>query len=274
MAFHFNLIYQLSKRDLQLRYRGTWLGVIWLVLQPLLLVLIYTFVFSEVLNSRFEVSLAHNVENNLSSNLMDSPVPFPFYIIAGLLVFNHLSDAVIRASSTFINHHYFLKHTSLPAGLLPIIPVLSSMLLEIFFAVIFILALFVLQQITFSHLLWLCLVYPLLLSLRLLLTISLSLWVSVLTVFVRDLVTALPMLFILLLLISPIFYPISAVPESMQWFYIINPMSHLLILYREAFLLAQFDLRHWSYMLMGLVMFFTLSLYSFRKLLPKINYIL
>ncbi|HHC74762.1 MAG TPA: hypothetical protein ENK78_06780, partial [Thiothrix sp.] len=192
MAFHLNLIYQLSKRDLQQRYRGTWLGVAWLILQPLLLVLIYTFIFSGVLNSRFHISAESNSVNNF--------VPFSFYIMAGLLVFNHLSDAVIRASSVFIDHHHFLKHTSLPAGLLPIIPVLSSMLLEVFFVVIFILALLFLQQMTFSHLLWLLLIYPLLLSLRLLLTMSLSLWVSVLTVFVRDLVTALPMFFILLLL--------------------------------------------------------------------------
>lgn len=266
MASYFNLIYHLSKRDLQQRYRGTWFGVIWLILQPLLLVLIYTFIFSEVLNSRFDVS----AENDLANH----PTSFAIYIIAGLLVFNHLSDAVIRASSVFIENDHFLKHTSLPASLLPIIPVLSSLILEVLFTIIFIVALLFLQQITVSHLVWLFLIYPLLLFLRILLTISLSLWVSILTVFIRDLLTALPMLFMLLLLLSPIFYPINAVPESMQWFYIINPISHLLVLYREAFLVGDFDFGYWCYLTAIFFIFFLLSLYSFRKLLPKIKYIL
>jgi len=262
MASYSYLIYSLSKRDLQQRYRGTWLGIIWLVLQPIILVLIYTFVFSNVLNSRFDYSPANNV------------VPVAFYIMAGLLVFNYLSDAVIRSASVFIENESLLKHSSISVMILPIVPVLSSIVLEFIFAIIFLFALLLLQQMTLSHLLWALLIYPLLLFLRVILTLSLSFWVSVLSVFIRDVLTALPMLFMLLLLLSPIFYPIEAVPESMQWFYTINPMSHLLFLYRDLFLLGNFDFIYWLGLTALFSLFFLISFYSFSKLIIKIKYIL
>ena len=114
---HLTLLGQLLRRDIQERYHGTALGMAWLLLQPLALLLVYTLVFGEILQVR--QGIAHEKVSH-----------FAFYLLAGLGMFNALADVLVRAPLLLTEKRDWLLHSSLPAYLLPLVPVGTSILLE------------------------------------------------------------------------------------------------------------------------------------------------
>ena len=215
---HLPLIIDMTKRDLKERYIGTSLGKFWLVLQPLLLLLIYTLVFSKILNVRFESS--HNEST------------FAFYLMAGLIAFNGFSESLTRSVNTLSTNRNLLLNTPLPAWVLPIIPVFSSMVIELI-SVVLLLVFFVVFESSLSVVVWL---YPVLLLSRLLLSLSGSYLLSIFSVFFKDIGQALPMLLTVLLFVSPILYPMSIVPDTYQPLFFWNLMSHVVEAYRAILL--------------------------------------
>ena len=107
----------MTKRDLKERYIGTSLGKLWLIFQPLFLLLIYTLVFSKILHVRFSDSLETSI--------------FAFYLMAGLIAFNGFSESLTRAVNSLNSNRNLLLNTPLPAWVLPIIPVVSSIAIEL-----------------------------------------------------------------------------------------------------------------------------------------------
>jgi len=195
-----HLLYTLSKRDLQQRYQATMLGKLWLVLQPLLMLLVYTFVFGEVLNIRFDQAGSVSEANNLQ---------FAFYVMAGLIAFNSMADALTRAATSITDNRQLLLNSALPVWVLPAVPVFASLFLEVLMIAVFLLAIAVMQQ----HWLNSFLFIPVLLLIRVFLSLALAYLLSVFNVFVRDIAQALPMILMVLILLSPVFYPIIYMPE-------------------------------------------------------------
>lgn len=262
MTASLHLLIRLTIRDLQERYMGTHLGIIWLILQPLMMLLIYTFVFSEVLAIRFDYAVDEANE--------ETSIPFAFYVMAGLLAFNGFSDALSRGSQVLINNRDLLLNSSLPAWLLPLVPVLGSVVIELATLLFLLLALLVFSG-HVSSLLW---VYPLLLLIRLCFSLAGSYLLSIFSVFIRDIHSVLPMVLMLLMLLSPVFYPLNQVPEHYQGWYFWNPLTHLLEAYRGVVLTGQVEWQALLGLLLPAVFLVLISILVFNRLLRPARFVL
>lgn len=253
---HFPLIIELTQRDLQARYIGTSLGKFWLLLQPLMLLLIYTLVFSKILNIRFDQS-AHSAN-------------FAFYLMAGLMAFNGFSESLTRSIGILNQNRNLLLNTPLPAWVLPIVPVLSSVVIELITLVFFVLFFVIIEQsIPFN--LWL---YPFILLIRLFLSLAGSYFFSIISVFFKDIGQALPMLLTLLLFVSPILYPLQQVPSEYQPLFFYNIFSHLVEAYRTVLIAGDIP---WLSIFTLLIISSTLCFVTFslfQKLIPSARRVL
>jgi lipopolysaccharide transport system permease protein len=203
----------LVRRDLQQRVSGTVLGVSWLLLQAAFLLGIYTFVFGAVLRVRF-------TEGGGTSD-------FALYLMAAMLPFLGFQEGVQRASSVLQENRDLISKVVYPPLLLPLSVVASSLAVEVSGLLVLILVLMWKGLATVA-----LLTLPLLILVRILLTLGVAWVVSILTVFLRDLSQLLTMLLTLLLFATPILYPLSAVPERYQGILLVNPFTLLVTTYR------------------------------------------
>lgn len=252
------LFRQLLQRDLRERYAGTALGVFWLLAQPLFMLLVYALVFGEILQVRS------------SSQAMASTATFAAWLFAGLGMFNALAEVLVRSPAILAERRDILLNSPLPAGLLPLLPVGASVWLELLSVGLL--------------LLWLCLqgqcywqalfCYPPFLLLRILLSVALAYALAVLGVFLRDLRQMMPPLLTVLLLLSPIVYPLDAVPERFHGWFGWNPLAQLVQGYRAALLEGIFLWESFALLLVWVVMLLPLALLLFRQLMPRARYVL
>lgn len=253
---HGTLIYHLFRRDLSERYQGTVLGFAWLVLQPLFMLGLYTLVFSEVLQVRF--------------NAQTSNSHFACYVFTGLLAFNALSEVMTRSTTVITERRDLLLNTALPSWVLPIIPVTVSVMLELISLSVLLLALSLTQQL---QLLGVLSYLPFLLV-RVLFSLAVAYSLAVLGVFLRDLRQLIPALLTVLLFISPLLYPLELIPESLRPLYHWNPLAHLVEAYRLALLQGQFDLERLSALLLVSSVCWLAAYLLFQSLMPRARYVL
>jgi len=206
----------LAWRDIQGRIKGTWLGFLWLIIQPLALLLVYTFVFSTILQVRFDIQ--------------GSTASFALYLFAGLLPFTAFQDSLIRSSTLLSDNRELLTKSTLPAGLLISSILFSTLFIELIGLVI--LVIFALYQNSLSAFYFL-LFMPFLLFSRLIITLVLALISSLISVFIRDFPPLLAMLLTMLFFATPIIYPESMVPEAYHWVIDYNPLAILINAYRH-----------------------------------------
>ena len=209
------LIQTLVTRDLKARYRGSVLGFFWSFINPLLLLLIYSFVFTTVLPG------IHPPEME----------PYALFMFCGILPWTWFSSSLLESSGTLIAGGNLIKKVLFPAEVLPIVTVLANMVH--FFLGLPILALFLIyyrRPLDPVELLW----FPVIVLVQLVLTIGLALLISALTVHFRDIKDLLGNLLTLWFFATPIIYPMQQAPENMRWVLNLNPMAHLMISYQEV----------------------------------------
>jgi ABC-type polysaccharide/polyol phosphate export permease len=209
----------LVARDLSNRYKGTVLGLMWLFLQPVLMVVVYSFVFSVVMKVRIPGGL-------------DNPYYFAVYLMAALMPFTAFQEALITASSVLFANKALLKKSTLPPILFPLVPILSTVITELIALVIIVIAAaLLLHKVSF------CLYFlPLLVLVRLTVSLGLGYLVAILSVFIQDLRQALGFLLTILMFLTPIVYPVEMIPENFAVFNAFNPFYHLLDAYRAVIL--------------------------------------
>jgi lipopolysaccharide transport system permease protein len=209
------LIQTLVVRDLKARYRGSVLGFFWSFINPLLLLLIYNFVFSTVMPGVRPADLE----------------PYALFMFCGILPWTWFSSSLLESSSTLLSGGNLIKKVLFPAEVLPIVTVLANM--AHFFLGLPILVGFLVyyrRPLDPVELLW----FPVVVAVQLVLTIGLALLLSALTVHFRDLKDLLGNLLTLWFFATPIIYPISQAPDYMRWAMNLNPMTHLAISYQEV----------------------------------------
>ncbi len=211
------LIASLVARDLKARYRGSFLGFFWSFVNPLLLLLIYTFIFTAV------------VPNRGSSD----EAPFALFLFCGLLPWTWFSTALIESASVLIAGGNLIRKVLFPAEVLPIVTVLSG-LVHFCFGLPILAGFFVYfgTPVAPLDLLWL----PLVVFVQLLLTLGLALLISALTVHFRDLRDLVANLLTLWFWATPIVYALSQVPERVRPVIGLNPLTHLVVAYRDTLL--------------------------------------
>lgn len=198
------------KREFQTRYRTSMLGALWLVLQPLAMILVYTVIFSEVMRSRLPG--------------VQSAFGYSIYLCAGVLTWGLFAEIVSRAQNVFVDNANLLKKLNFPRIVLPAIVTCSALLN---FAIIFGLFLvFLVASGNFPGVVFIGLV-PLLLV-QVIFAIGLGVTLGVLNVFFRDVGQFMGILLQFWFWFTPVVYPWRALPEHVKPLIRFNPMADLI----------------------------------------------
>jgi len=213
-----SLIRTMVRRDVLGRYRGSFAGVFWTVLNPLILMLTYFFVFGVVLRTRFPND--------------PSRTGFALYFLAGMLPWLAVNEALGRAPVVMLEHRNFVKKLVFPVETLPINLVTSGLVSEIFGVVLFLAGSFFVRGIMPASAVWL----PVLLVPQILLTAGLCWFLAALGVFVRDLVQLNGFLLTLWFFLTPICYPETSLPGPALRILSHNPLFVLARGYRATLL--------------------------------------
>ena len=235
-----DLITQMVRREISHRYRGSYLGAAWSLLTPLLMLLVYTFVFSIVFKARWRAG-------------SETPMgEFALTVFAGLAAFNLFSEVATRAPSLILVVPNYVKKVAFPLEILPVVA-LGSALINSFIIVglVFIGNLLVLQQIS-PTIFWLPLMYvPLAL-----LCLSVGWFLASLGVYIRDIGQSIGVIVQILFFLSCIFYPLSAVPEPYRSILRFNPLAAILTDFRQVLLWGEspdwFVWALWTLLMFGL----------------------
>lgn len=205
---HRLLILQMIKREIAGRYRGSFLGLLWSFFNPVLMLSIYTFVFSIVFKSRWG---------------QDSEDKFEFSLVlfAGLIVFNLFSECISRAPTLILTNINYVKKVIFPLEILPVVTLGSAL----FHAGVNLMVLLIFLVAKGHIPTWTSLLLPIILFPLLLLTLGLSWLLASIGVFIRDVGQFIGMLLTVLMFMSPIFYPTSALPEEVREYLFLNPLT-------------------------------------------------
>lgn len=213
-----HLIKNFVLRDLRSRYVGSFMGIFWAVIHPLVLLVSYTFVFSVILHVRPWRSAG--IAN------------FPVFLFSGILPWLLFQETVARSSTVILENANIIKKTLFPSEILPITVFLASLVNHAVGLAILVLVL----ALGFSKLSWLLLLLPLYLIPLMLFSLGLGWIVSCLNVFVRDTTQVLSVLLTFWFWFTPIFYSAEMVPEKLQLLMRLNPMTHVVNGYRDSLL--------------------------------------
>jgi lipopolysaccharide transport system permease protein len=248
------LVQSLVARELKARYRGSVLGFFWSFVNPLLLLLVYTFVFGFVLK-------------NTTKELQ----PYPLFLFCGLLPWTWFSSSLLESSTVLISGGNLIKKVLFPAEVLPIVTVLANM-------VHFLLALPILgafliwyhAPLTLGEVAW----FPAVVLVQLVLTLGLALIISALTVHFRDIRDILGNVMTFWFFATPIIYPmlpgtgpLAEMPRA-RVLLNLNPFTHLAVSYQEI-LFFDGPFGHWRWLLAlagASVMLFLFGYFVFDRL--------
>jgi len=231
------LIATLVKREVLGRYRGSIMGILWSLFNPIFMLTIYTFVFSVVFKARW----------NQGS---DSRTEFALVLFAGLIVFNLMAECVNRSPSLILQNANYVKKVIFPLEILPVVSLGAS----IFHAVIS-LGVWLAAYCMFFGVPHLTVTLAPLVILPLLFFImGLSWMLASLGVYIRDVSQFVGMAMTILMFLSPIFYPITAIPERYRFFIQLNPISPAIEQIRQILFWGEVpNIEVWSiYLLMSL----------------------
>lgn len=219
---HRALIVSFVKRDLLARYKGSVIGLFWAVIHPVVMLGLYTFVFSSILKVR--VGAEEGTEH------------FALYLLCGLLPWNAFAEGISRSAGIIAEHANLIKRVIFPSEILPVYPVIVGIVNELIgFGILFAVLLAV------GHPMGpVILALPAILLLQFVLTTGLAWLVAGTTVFIRDLGQMLGLILTLWIFLTPIFYTPSLVPQSMHPWLKANPMFLLVEAYRSLILRGQF----------------------------------
>jgi ABC-type polysaccharide/polyol phosphate export permease len=239
------LIKHLSLREIRARYKQSFLGFFWIILNPFFQMLIMSFVFSQIV--RFS----------------DLGVPYPIYLFVGLLPWTLFSNSLGSTIGVLSENASLIRKIYFPREIL-IISTLVAKLVDFFFASLIFLGMMVLFQIPFS---WHMLLFFPILFVQLLFTFGLSLFLSATNLLYRDVQYLFQLVLGLWFYLTPVIYPIELFPEQYRWIFALNPMAVFINAYRQV-LLGQ-DVFNVASFLIGLsvsILFLIISYAIFKKL--------
>ncbi|MFA6498758.1 MAG: ABC transporter permease [Desulfurivibrionaceae bacterium] len=197
-------------REVAGRYRGSVLGILWSFFNPVFMLAIYTFVFSVVFKARW-------------GGADESRTKFAMILFAGLLVFNVFAECVGRAPSLILGNCNYVKKVIFPLEILPWV-ILGTALFHFFVSfgvwVLFYFWIFGIPPLTVF-------LFPLILIPLIMFVMGLSWFLAALGVFLRDVTQIVGIIITVFMFLTPIFYPLSAIPEAYRKWLYCNPLTFL-----------------------------------------------
>jgi lipopolysaccharide transport system permease protein len=238
------LLFFLIWRDISVRYKQTVLGGLWAILQPLLLMLVFSFFVGRFVPMKG----------------MDN-IPYPVFVFAGLIPWTLFSQGYSLSAVSLINQQNLLTKVYFPRLFVPVAA-----------ACVFIVDL-VLSLVLYGFVLlyygvmpsWTVVFVPLLFVITLIATLGLGVMLSALMVFYRDFRHVIPFLTQILMFVTPVIYPASVLPEKYHWLFSFNPMFGIVTAYRSAILGTPWNWLSLTISSITAVLTFVLAIYYFRR---------
>ncbi len=218
---HRELIRQLVVRDIQQRYRGSYLGIIWSFLTPFLLLMAYTFVFSIVFQARWGTDAP-----------AASTVQFALILFAGLIPFNMLAECVSRAPTAVVSVPNYVKKVVFPLEVLTLVQAGSALVQSLISVVVLLAATTVFE----GRLAPTSVLLPLAYLPLVFLALGVGWFLAAIGVYVRDIGQSVTVIIQALMFLSPIFYPLSSVPAWLQPYLKLNPLTPIVEMFRGVLL--------------------------------------
>lgn len=214
-ARHRNLILQITRREVVGRYRGSVIGLGWSFLNPLLMLAVFTFVFSVVFQAKWGVEMEGQSEGKGM---------FAIVLFIGLIVHALFAEVLTRSPALIVGNVNYVKKVIFPLEILPVSAVISALFHAVISIVVWLIA----------HLLiaglpgWQVVFLPLVLLPLLVLALGVSYILASLGVFLRDIAQTMGILATVLLFMSPVFFPVERLPEQYQPFFLLNPLTFII----------------------------------------------
>ncbi|MGA0332419.1 MAG: ABC transporter permease [Kiritimatiellia bacterium] len=243
-----NLWFALTRREVAARYRGSLLGILWSFITPLILIATYTLVFVFFFKNQW--SKDHT-----------QPGYFIIMLFCGLIPFNFFSEVISRSPSLILSFPNYVKRISFPVHLLPAVIVGSSLFHMLMALLILIPGIYAVNGSIPPTILYLPLVWiPFVLF-----TLAMSLLLSGMGVFLRDLNHAVGLVLNMLFFLSPIFYPAALVPEKWRIMLWLNPVACAVLQMRDVCVQGRpLNLEMWGWQIFGSFLFLFLVAGWFR----------
>ncbi|MEP6906841.1 MAG: ABC transporter permease, partial [Pseudoxanthomonas sp.] len=213
-----NLTYQLTRRDVIGRYRGSVVGIAWSFFNPMLMLAVYTFVFSVIFKSRW------------SSTSGDSHIGFAIVLFVGMIVHGLLAECINKAPGIILSNANYVKRVIFPLEILPSVAVGTSL----FHAAISVLVLFCAELLVGHGVPWTAVFIPVVLAPLLGVALGFSWFISATSVYVRDITQMTGIFTAALMFLAPVFYPITAIPEQYRRLLYLNPLTFIIEQSREV----------------------------------------
>lgn len=211
------ILFILVWRDIVVRYKQTILGVLWVILQPLITMVIFTLIFGSM------------------ANIASEGVPYPIFTYAALLPWSYFAQALSQSSNSVVNSSSLVTKVYFPRLLIPLAAT-AAPLVDLFFSFLVYLFLMVWFKVAPT---WGLLALPLFLGLSVMTALAVGLWSSALNVRYRDVRHIFPFLIQVWMYAAPVVYPVSMVPEKWRLLYSLNPMVGVIEGFRWALLGAK-----------------------------------
>jgi lipopolysaccharide transport system permease protein len=220
---HRRLINQLVRREVIGRYRGSVLGVAWSFFNPVIMLIVYTFVFTVVFKARWGV-----VGDETHAN-------FAVILFVGLIVHGLFSEVATRAPNLILANVSYVKRVVFPLEVLPWVAMGSALFHTLISLVVLLLA----QLLLSHHVPWTAMLFPLILAPLVFGTMGVAWFLTSIGVYVRDVGQTISIVTTIMLFLAPVFYPISALPPSFQTVMHLNPLTFVIEEGRKLLLFGQ-----------------------------------
>lgn len=210
------MVYSLVKRDLRGRYKGSVLGFLWTFLNPLLQLIVYTFVFSTVMRAGIE--------------------DYYLFLFVALVPWNYFSTSVVGGAGCITGQQNMVNKIYFPREVLPISHVLSQLINMLLSFIVVILVLLVAGKGINLAVWW---YLPIIVLQETLLAFGLTMLVSAITVYFRDMQFLLNVIMMAWQFLTPVMYTVDMVPEKLRGIFYLNPMTPIIVAYRDVFYYKQ-----------------------------------
>lgn len=218
------LIGQFTKRQVLQRYQGSYLGLLWSFVIPLVMLVVYTFVFSVVFKIRWE-----------GGTDAGNHAEFALALFAGLIAFNLFSESIALAPGLIVNNPNYVKKVIFPLEILPLSIVGATLINSLFSLVVLLLG----EMVILGQVSWVLVYLPLVYLPLIFLSIGLAWFLASLGVFIRDMNQLMGVIVQILFFLTPIFYPISAIPPKLRPLIYLNPLTMIVNSFRQVIVLEK-----------------------------------
>ncbi len=217
-----HLILQLTQREVISRYRGSLMGLAWSFFNPLLMLLVYTFVFSQVFQVRW-------------AGIDGSKADFAIFLFVGILMHGLLSECINKAPSLILSNVAYVKKVVFPLETLPWVALGSAVFHMAIGTVVLLLVKLTIDQ----FVPWTAVFLPLIVLPLMLMAVGAALLLAAVGVYIRDIGQVTSILTTILLFMAPVFYPVSAMPEPYQRWLYLNPLTFIIEQARTALIIGE-----------------------------------